>query len=753
MSNIQFPSVAHYQFAELFTKQLSQVGVRTLSNPAKHNIFVADPALSTLLGQLASAEVAILPYWHGDVDYWLLTATNQRDLDQALTRVQSFIIPSYAKFATPRWEAFDESNKELGQLGSQLFPFGYYKWVSPKAHRSKIIERLILWLQLERKQPQIERKQVKSYRVLAQAFDLALAANNWSEAQSVINQMRQSHLTSAENLHFLRYRLLASQQQWRKIWEDASFESLAKLRVPAAVRRVMLTAFHNQLLHLLEKQQRWDDALSVFSDHQLRLGKLLTTRASLTHAPVLRVFGYLALLEQKRATLETLLTLAKDGGTVHCLNTLLARIVPPTPPPPIKTPFETIRDALNDRDFDTVEIWLASAPVSAENALLHIELAIETQSIAICSDAWAAFESLPAVEQQQLKHQHRYLRFYLREINKLLEESERDSAESSPIETWSAWFSTVQDNPQDNRLMSALNHLIATNAVAEYDLTALNDHLLEFVTDDELGKRTYFRPMFTHFANHFISEDDRFPREKPSYLELYEIFRVGLLGESANETNIRLVLDLMAVLLRQRPDDCGDFSAELEHWITPRAAWQTLTLEAFELLANYGIDSWRITNWYQAWAIYLLDQPTSIDALSWQVWAEFGRWLKVGNNLLNNIQARIETQQAQETPTPIANLPANYAITIFSLMESSANRAKNLLLARNSSLKVDICAEKSMNDRVRSLARNCDMGVVVHRSLKHNVFYGIKDLLSNDPVYPQSRGSTSIIRAVESALT
>jgi MarR-like DNA-binding transcriptional regulator SgrR of sgrS sRNA len=103
----------------------------------------------------------------------------------------------------------------------------------------------------------------------------------------------------------------------------------------------------------------------------------------------------------------------------------------------------------------------------------------------------------------------------------------------------------------------------------------------------------------------------------------------------------------------------------------------------------------------------------------------------------------------QDTENPIGKLPDGYRIGIFSLRESSAQRVKQLLEARNSSLNVRICTEKDLNEQAKAIAQNADLVVVVWTCLSHALSYGIEPYLQEKPVFPQSSGSTSIMRAIE----
>jgi hypothetical protein len=277
--------------------------------------------------------------------------------------------------------------------------------------------------------------------------------------------------------------------------------------------------------------------------------------------------------------------------------------------------------------------------------------------------------------------------------------------------------------------------------------------LLAFVTDAERINQPYARRAMQMLVNLFLQESE-FPRADEAYDNLYETLYLGLLEtQEPNVTTSMTLLRLVESLLANRPSRVHTLWQHLSTWFQqPVATLETNLLETFELLAEYGLSGGALTEWYRRWVEYLLSLPTNRDRASLETWLAFGTWMQTVPDLVSSLQQMLSEHVEQQTENLIEQLPDGYRIGIFSLRESSAQRVKELLKARNNTLDVRICSEKVLNDQAKSLAQHADLVVVAWRSVSHALTYGIEPFLQQAPVFPQSSGSTSMLRAIEERL-
>src|SRR5439155_18749261 len=172
----------------------------------------------------------------------------RRELDLTLTQVSRFIAPTYGEFVNenhlPQLKPFKINGNGIEQLGSVLYPAGYYSWRSPTHYFEVILRRLDLWMGLEDARPSLQAEQRPTYRSLYEVFQAALTAAHWDEAEQCLQEMQRLNLVTSDNVSFLQVQLLAQQQRWSDIWNRADFVNLSRLRMPRAVRAALLIAFH-----------------------------------------------------------------------------------------------------------------------------------------------------------------------------------------------------------------------------------------------------------------------------------------------------------------------------------------------------------------------------------------------------------------------------------------------------------------------------------------------------------------------------
>lgn len=374
-----------------------------------------DVRLARLLTRLNGESWMILPYFGADKDYWLLTAQTPTQLEQARTRLVRFLTPSYGCFDQEQAivNVFEPSASALQRLAAPLFPSGYYRWLSPVSNRNAILDRLMLWLDLEREEPKVQQEVVLTYAKLHQSFQEALAVQLWEDAERILAELERRCLTTAENLLFFRLQLLAAQEQWTSIWNDPRFPIWADLVVPRPIRSILLKAFYTQLLQSYEAQGEWEKGLRQFSQQRTRLGRLLSGPFQLDQPMIVRMVSYQAVADQDVSRIALLQAAALDPDSERILNSLLQI----SPSFSIATRSESLLDkatrVLAQQDYATAEHVIPMISEPDTRVVLFLELAFHTQDELIGQRAWGAYQSLSFVEQEALPNHNQFTAEYL----------------------------------------------------------------------------------------------------------------------------------------------------------------------------------------------------------------------------------------------------------------------------------------------------------------------------------------------------
>ena len=414
VTTLNFPNAQAFGLAQELLRTAPPAFRVSLAS-ASHSITFEDPRLARLLARLGAQPWVLLPYFGHPTDYWMLTAAEPIYLDRALTRLIRFLTPSYGWFdaeqATVR--QFAASRSELQRLASSLYPAGYYRWLSPSSERSNVLDRVMLWLDLEESEPRPSQRVFYTYRELHEHFLDAVAHQLWEQAEWALAEISQRHLTTAENVVFLKLQLWALQGKWQAIWDDVDFPVWASLTVPRLVRTVLLTSCYRQVLEPYDQRQDWAGALSMFANIRPRLGKLLSGPFQFDKPEVVRVVCYQAAADQDVNRLQLLEDLDLDPLTARILHVLKQVAPPPPRMPAAVSSLERALQTLEGQDFATAEQVIPTITDPETRTLLFIELAFHTHDDLIAVRAWGSYQSLSFMQQEALPGHQRYVAEYL----------------------------------------------------------------------------------------------------------------------------------------------------------------------------------------------------------------------------------------------------------------------------------------------------------------------------------------------------
>lgn len=768
MMLISFPESTHYDFAMQFLQRTNTALLGIQSRSHHLEIEANNPIIGRLLQRVSENRPTVFPYLGSTSHAWIIMGQTRRQLDRTLVQVSRFAVPTYAEFATnnrlPQLRSFKKEGTRLQQLGAVLYPAGYYSWRSPVKHFDIILRQLDMWMNLEEACPSFQVEQYPTYRSLHDVFEAALAAGNWREAEQCLQEMQQVHLITADNLAFLQVQMLAQQQRWLDIWRRPDFANLARMRMPRAVRAALLTAFHYSMILPLEQQEQWEAAFDAFKQARSKLGLLLTGRFGLTQAPVIQVYAYQAAIEKDYDSLTQLSSVSATQAAQVCIEQLQQILGAGNTATDVVlgdsssttssiSPLRQARMALADLDYDSAIRFAEEVTQSAEKAVLLMQIAFHSSDIPVAEEALLSYWELPSEEQVRIEELHSFLPPCLKYLLEITNSASSHIASSPLIQNWLEWFDVAEKDPDNSELTASLDRLTVSTddrCWNQEKVKLLSDKLLSFIVEPRSSLYPYTKIAIQRLVDFFLQDAD-FPREEDAYSDLYETLYVSLLEkQEVNQSTGLILLRLAEAILQRSPMQRDRLCKNLIDWCkTPIPALENWVLEAFDLLAEYGLVPGLLAAWYRDWVSHLLNLPGSRERANLEAWLMFGKWIQPGPDLLNQLMRAVTVVTEKDIDNPVANLPDGYRISIFSLRESSTARAKLLLLERNKNLDIRICLEKDLNAHAIALAKNSDLVVIVTTCLTHSLTYGIGPYLKKMPVYPQSSGSTSLVRAIE----
>lgn len=767
---ITYTKQEHFDFAKELSLSFVNAHAVVQIYSEQRMLEINNVILGNLLKRIGEHHTVVLPDLKRN--RWLIAGATLQQLEATRIHIQHFLVPTYAQFeknSLPRLQHFryDSSRNLVQNLGAAIYPAGYYVLESKPEYVKAILKRLDLWMKLVDERPRTEREPQLTYGILYERFKTALASGQWQAAEDSRTKIQSLHLTGADNLIFLEIEQLAHQQRWAEIGQRDDFALLARMQVTRAVRGALLTAFHQTTLLPFQQREEWQAALEQFRASLPSLGLLLTGRLGLTQGSVIQMYAYQATLERDRTALTALVNINKSQETLECITQLLLLLGPEAPKTIVEQSFvvrsarSLTREALNEGNYDVATLQAQEIEDAGEQAVLLMQIAFLTSDASLAEHSLLAYWERPIEEQEQLQKVFPFVHMILDPLQKLVSSTAvvQNSIDASgnqeySISDWLEWFSLVKTEPNNLALSSSLKRLdtVIDDRFWTLDIIEqLNDSLLSTITEPDIMRHSHVKEALRRLANFFLG-DEEFPRQDHEYFQLYETLYTSLLEGNADQEQplIGFVLLRFAdALLRQAPGRRNDIYKHLEQWCpNPIPKLESWVLEVFELLAEYGLTAGLLAPWYRIWISSLLDVPSSRDRLNVETWLEFAKWIKPGTDILQRLQEALTLAEKDEE-SPIAALPSGYQIGIYCLRQSTAKYARELLLLRNSNLDVRLCFDEVLTRQAQAIAENSDMVVLVTTCMTHALTYGINPYLKKAQVYPQSGGSTGIVRSIE----
>lgn len=748
MVEIHFSSAEMFAFLRRNTDRLQSITSFQV-NEAEFSYSVEDLIIGELIARLNSGLPTILPIVRDYYDEWVIIAASQTDLDQTLQQMNRFLLPTFGIYPEnsifPRLEMFSRPPIDISNK--------YYSWQSPHSLRPQILASLGLWLQVIKRIPSLEQMLPPTFKELYRQFRFAITNYRWTEAEQIIGHIQHNNLTPSHNIAFLKIELFAQQEDYARIWNDVDLKKwvLHSVPIPRRVQVALLKAFHHQALLQDEQNKRYDAVLMTLRREQSSLGKLLLSRHDIIDDIVVRVFGYLAVLNkagESIAILSQISTLDVETSTI--LSALQDMIQPISP----KGASERFHELFNEKNYEIAyEVAQGIEVLNKRVSALILSAAILEDELR-ASEVIRQYDQLSKGDQVLILHEP-FVKFALKQLHELVPKI------PDVYKDWLSWFEAIFEGADTNTLYRSLEY-IEENSDKEYWTLKRTEDLFGYLgsmtfnpktatsDDKRIARQTYFERAMNWLINQFVVEDHDFPREQNIFGDIYNTFFEYMLHLTpVREESADRVFRLADDRFSRNPDKNHDISLSLFHWLgIPRPDINKLAQEAFELSIQYGVGKEYLYNIYSEWIDRIIDTPVHYDVSTLEVWNSLGHWFGTGaSHLTRLVQQRLDTLKSTAVD-PIAKLPDNYRIVIYTLDETSAKRVEQLLLERQPTLRIALYTEKSATDRMNTLTQNADMHVIVWRCMKHNVYYKIKSYIT-DPVLPTSRGSSSILAAIE----
>ena len=248
----------------------------------------------------------------------------------------------------------------------------------------------------------------------------------------------------------------------------------------------------------------------------------------------------------------------------------------------------------------------------------------------------------------------------------------------------------------------------------------------------------------------WLKRDDHFPRPslKSLYRDILVLFSLGSVRHKQTfESGQIIISSLLQVGLNQ--NEYGELLDSIEGIMgdgfgTKMIFWIFEILE--EILSNISPDITlreRFLERILAKLVPLIGRMTPLQLLNIKLLAQELDWN------VKELDAALESKNSDNIFSELNKM----SIGIYSLIESASKKAKELLQSYAPSVKIECNSDDAGNPRLRSMAKNSDLVVIVWLAATHAATNVITMSRVDAPiVYAQGKGCSSIIRCIEEYL-
>jgi len=581
--------------------------------------------------------------------------------------------------------------------------------------------------------------------VLLQRFRYALLAQNEEEVDRIWTELRSDMHLDALNLTFLRVQHLAAFGKWAAIRAMPQWEHLLGVRRPTRVTQDLAEALYASALQLHEDEDAPADLIQRYSrDARADARQLLSRPGDPARSPgLLKLLALEAVMDSD----------ARDQW--HARLSLIAQTEP-------STPFSRLWRRL-------LRAGLISEPPSQRAATPARELGLPqliatdqppgvptARAVLLAADAQGTLEGYRAAAEYvaQLSEQDLAALMARPWVQALWHEIEEHSGGIRTPRNWGEWVRLLDDEGFTN------SFALAEQGAAEWDITmqladppavgALADALLDVREGTARERFSQALPVLVEW----LANDPRYPNGSllPVYRSLLSILA---LNPRRGSSELQAVGVLALGILMMAGADAGAYRDTLDE----------LGLIAETSRGQASLD----------WLIDMLEltaqapaaEPAAREAFCYQsmdVIRPDAHWLEDRHRRLLHQVLRSLGQELAKVPwlasppreaegvigSAIESLPP-LRIGIYSLLESAANRARQVIQEINERLQISVNSEQEGSERLKALARNSDVLIVAPASAKHAATLYITQHRPKEAttLFAHGKGASSLLRALE----
>lgn len=693
---------------------------------------------------------------------WYIMARNARQSRTLSEQLTAFLGPSYTDF-TGQSANFDENDVIENVVAQRFLPFAFRFRVVKNEHKNIVRDQLLLIRSLRDKHPDRTTRVLRPVGRILRDFEMSLVIGDEESAQNCLDDLRSRGRLSAQNLVFLKVRILDRFQRWEEMISLPERNSLVAIRRPIGVTKALIRANYARYFEMFEGSNDVLGCIKAFRKSETSFGTLFRTRGQIDDPTVLKAFLIRTLAEEP-INLEIVHTLSAsfpaEREDHHWVDALLgyansrpsgpAQVNPNSP----SGRFKAAKTALDSELYDEAFVLLLDCEPTVDVVRQLLACSIELDSLdAVRKTLSVIGQSSHSVREKALS-MHIYRQIWAELNEKVSAPESKTTQEAIPL-GWIPWLEqlnqrgiwsnaievarrgsvewgieSMKEDP--SRIKTFIELLVTTRSPDAEDAlrNAIPFLFASFLPDGEIISE--FKTIYLNLA-YGIAVDDAIGSSDLVALETL----VGAVLESAPlvkaETNKNEFLELVQVI-----------EATWEHVASPRSMdWALSVLDlfiAFNVASHTSLDQLlsRIADGFRNWR-------RRIKCDQWILFRQLLGDLKSLEMFEDLWPKEAESTEKMKT---LSDRLGDRSIGIYTLTERIGQRASSIISQQFKSTKVQMVHDKVSTQRLVQMAKNVDILIVNTWDAKHAATNAIqaKRPIGKVILRPKSKSAGSILR-------
>ena len=687
---------------------------------------------------------------------WYVLCTDSRQARSVRETLQSFIGPTYANFngelatLSPSDPIEQLCQQSFGQLVFRLT-------VLESKDRPKVNSLLSTMIEFRDRDSSRSFAAVKPIGRLLRDLEMAIIAGNEDSACQIFAEIRSRGRLSATNLAFLQVHVFAAFNHWAEILLMPNLSDILQVRRPKRISEHVATAVYCESFLKHEATNEPAAAIDGFRLHGGQYQTLVRSTDGFRSAAAIK-FAMLAAVAAdppNRPLAERLLSeKVVDSDRPWC-ESLLSQLEQQQPTSTVAEAagtFDLAETRYTEGNFDEAfRLYLAQSP-SHRSVCRVLELAVEIDSTNAALKAIDFLESANDDIRGKVLGR-RVCNGQIEALTSLLGQSA--TGELKPISSLAEWFKCLDAANNTANHIQVLEYGIGDWSTAPDSIAS---QIAELLRQSRTGTAAEtIRNSVPLFIRTFLPEGEAKRDNKPIYNALIELL---IYDESIGGDDLAAVEQLVEAILTTAPShDSGNNDFTFAADIT-KHLWETVAaprhldwaLSMLDLLIDTGTQQHAnlapilvaITESVRPWA-------RRVTADQWSLFSLLANDLGL-SELLEGIRPEPEPDSPAGT-TLYRNALKGKSIAVYSLTERIARRFGQLAEQAFDGIKIHYIHDKSLTDRMKSLAQSADIFIINTWDAKHAATNGIKQSrVEKLTIEPLGKSASSLLRSLIDSL-